>query len=113
MKSCRLYTGFLCRQTFPIQLTVTDEENNKTVTNMRITVSSSSESPFSLATDVPKEISFINDESNRVDLTEKIIDSMNDQPMDAELISSNLTFNFEFENLNLQNFKIKDINVIV
>ena len=93
-------------QTFPIQLTVTDEENNKTVTNMRITVSSSSESPFSLATDVPKEISFINDESNRVDLTEKIIDSMNDQPMDAELISSNLTFDFEFEN-KASNFKFK------
>ena len=74
--------------------------------NIKVVVSSSSKSPFSLAKDVPKEVSFINDELARIDLTKKIIDETNDQPMDSELISSNLTFDFELEN-KASNLKFK------
>ena len=93
-------------QTFPLQLTVTDEESNRTVVNIKVVVSSSLKLPFSLAKDVPKEVSFINDELARIDLTKKIIDETNDQPMDTELISSNLTFDFELED-KASNLKFK------
>ena len=85
-------------QTFPVQISVVDKEGNQIEAAIRITVLITSQSPPLLAESIQKEISFINDESASIDLTKKILYPNSKESIDDELISSNLSFNFQPKN---------------